>query len=175
MKPRDAVVRPPPRRGIELRFVLGFCALATVFEFVFVGFIDQTVWYERYLALNAHGAEAILNLCRVPAESMGSSLFLDSSVVAVKRGCDPTEPFVLFAIAALLFPASRRRKILGVIAAFLFLQALNLVRIASLLLFHRYRPEFFLTAHLSVWPVAIIVFTLAGWILWALGGRASRG
>ena len=55
---------------------------------------------------------------------------------------------------------------MGLVLGILWLQALNQLRIVSLLLIGRHYMSVFETAHLTVWPTFLIVITVVTWIVW---------
>lgn len=161
-------------RKPELRFILFFSLLAGLFEFFLVAFVDQMAWYESYLSLNAHCSASLVRILGVEVDASERTLVVGNRVVKIVRNCDAIEPAAFFVIAVLLFPASRMRKTVGLVAGVLLIEALNVLRIASLLFSLQYYPVWFEQLHLRVWPAAMILFILAFWALWALWALGSR-
>ena len=89
--------------------------------------------------------------------------------ITVRRGCDAVEPSCFFCAALLAFPAPWVRKVLGILAGAVLLQALNLLRIVSLYFIGLHYPRFFNPAHVEIWPALFILVAIAlwgGWIGW---------
>jgi exosortase H (IPTLxxWG-CTERM-specific) len=168
-----------PAVRYELRFVLIFAACALAFELAFVTLIDQSTWFEGHLAFNARASAALLRALGFAAAGRGPSLELGATALDVRSGCDAVEPTGLFLIAVLLFPASWRQRLSGVLAGALLLQALNVLRVASLALVYPRSSRFFELLHLTIWPLVMILVALLAWVLWArrsgrcTGQRAS--
>lgn len=161
-----------PRRG--LRFVLILVALAVAFELAFVGYLANGELYASYLELNVRATERLLRLLGVGASSEGLTLTAGGGSIVVRRGCDAVEPAALFLFAVLLFPASWPRRLGGALAGVALLSALNLVRLASLVLLQPRSEKAFQILHLAVWPTVMIACAVALWVMWALAAQRPR-
>ena len=78
---------------------------------------------------------------------------------------------IVLLYALLAFPGPWKRKLAGMLAGIVALQALNLVRIVSLYMLGSRYPSMFAPMHLEVWPAFFIVVAIAlfvGWKGWAL-------
>lgn len=89
--------------------------------------------------------------------------------VMVSSGCNAVEVSILFAAAVLAFPAPIQARLIGAAAGVAALQALNLLRIISLLILARYAQKAFDFFHLYVWDAFIMldgVMLFLGWHHW---------
>lgn len=131
---------------------------------------DQTLYH--YLRANAWLSNGILNL--LGQGTHVSDVTIASSTtpfaIAIRRGCDAVEPTWLLCAAILAFPGPWKRKLTGMLAGIVILQALNLVRIVTLYLVGSRFPTMFPSMHLEIWPALFIVVAIAlfiGWKGWA--------
>ena len=167
------------RKGPLFRFGAGFAGLIALFSAItlvpfFQGFVAV------YLQLDARLASVVLNGLGQHTRHAGDSIVSSRFAVAVLSECSANE-FVVFLWAGLLaFPATLRRKIVGLVLGTLGIFFINLVRIVTLFLVGAYRPRFFATVHEELWPglfiIAMILF-VAGWASWATrqqGPHAAR-
>jgi exosortase/archaeosortase family protein len=133
--------------------------------------VDRVLY--SYLEANAWASNLILNLLRQGTQVSEVTIRSADPVfaIAIRRGCDAIEPTGLLCGAILAFPGPFLRKVIGMLAGVVILQALNLVRIVTLFLIGSHLPAFFPTAHLEVWPALFIITAIVcfvGWKGWAL-------
>ncbi|MBK6727731.1 MAG: exosortase H [Xanthomonadales bacterium] len=97
--------------------------------------------------------------------------------VTIERGCNGVEAVIILFAAIFAFPAPWKHRLLGFLAGFVAIQALNLVRIISLFYLgewetakcipgeecHRVWFEWF---HLYLWQALIILDALVVWLVW---------
>ena len=85
-----------------------------------------------------------------------------------RSGCDAVETTALFICAALAFPTSFLRKVVGIIAGAFVLAMLNLVRVVSLFLIGVHLPSIVDVMHIEVWQGLFIIFAVILWVVWLL-------
>lgn len=73
---------------------------------------------------------------------------------------------MIYAVAVLTFPASWRSRIIGIIAGFLVIQILNLIRIVALAYAGVYHRDLFDLIHLYVAQGVMIVVALATFVIY---------
>lgn len=97
--------------------------------------------------------------------------------VTIERGCNGVEAVIILFAAIFAFPAPWKHRLLGFVAGFFAIQALNLVRIISLFYLgewetskcvvgaecHRVWFDWF---HLYLWQALIILDALVVWLIW---------
>ena len=141
-----------------------YCLLALPFS--------EKVLYS-YLEVNASASHFILNL--LGQDTSVSEVTIRSTsasfAIAIRRGCDAIEPTGLLCAAILAAPGLVARKLVGMVAGAIILQALNLVRIVTLFLVGNHFPRgLFDSVHLEIWPALFILVAVAcfvGWKGWA--------
>lgn len=126
-----------------------------------------------YLKANAWASSGILDVLGQHTHVSDVTISSASSTfaIAIRRGCDAVEPTWLLCAAILAFPGPWKRKLAGMLAGIVALQALNLVRIVSLYMLGSRYPSMFAPMHLEIWPAFFIVVAISlfvGWKGWAL-------
>jgi len=86
--------------------------------------------------------------------------------IAVRRGCDPAEPVMLFGAAVMAYPAPLPRKVWGFLLGASTLFGINLLRIVTLYLAGRAHLPWFESLHQEWWPAAYVVAAIALWLVW---------
>jgi exosortase H (IPTLxxWG-CTERM-specific) len=86
--------------------------------------------------------------------------------VAVAGGCNGVEVCLIMAAALLAFPAPILARVGGVLVCIISIQAINLLRIASLLFLARYAPDWFEFFHTYVWDAVILLDAILIFFLW---------
>jgi exosortase H (IPTLxxWG-CTERM-specific) len=123
-----------------------------------------------YLEANAWISSGILNLLGQGTQVSEVTIRSPAFAIAIRRGCDAVEPTWLLCAAIVAFPGTWRRKLAGIGAGIVALQALNLIRIVTLYLIGSRLPALFPSAHLEIWPAVFIVVAImlfVGWKGWA--------
>ena len=121
--------------GVGLRrFALTYLILMGVF-FILIGFepilkvIDVNGLYtQAIVAITA----SILSVLGIPATCQGSVIALFSMSLDVKFGCNGLEAVMIYSVAVIAFPASWKKKLIGIAAGFAVIQIVNILRIVGL-------------------------------------------
>jgi len=149
-----------------LRFLGVFFAFVTVYYALTLSpWVDANAIFP-VLKVSARETSAILKVIGIKTTTEGVVVRGIDHAVAVRRGCDPLEPIVLFSAGVIAFPATWRRKIPGLIVGGAFLFVFNLLRIASLYLLGANKSPLLESAHMVWWPAFFIVCSLILWVLW---------
>lgn len=153
------------QRRPVLRFVLVFAASLLLFQLLFA--IAGSAPFDAYLALCARAAGHALTWIGSDVVVQGNRLAVDGATFEVSAACSGLQPLAMLAIAMLAFPSSWRARASGLAAGALVVLALNLVRIASLCWIEVRWPASFELFHLPLWPVALILGSIALRSIWA--------
>ena len=152
--------------GKGARFLARFGILVAVYYLLTaLPWVDRHVLYP-VLELNARGVSALLNLLGHETTHQGIAIHGPRFSVAVRRGCDPLEPIMLFGAAVLAFPGAWKGKFWGLAAGSLFFCGLNLVRILTLYLAGQSQAAWFDTLHQEAWPALFILLAVLLWAAW---------
>jgi exosortase H (IPTLxxWG-CTERM-specific) len=116
------------------RFMITYLILMASFFFI-IGFtplqkiIDVNGLYTRGVVLIT---AKILSALHISASCTGSIINLPSISLDVRFGCNGLEAVMIYSVAVLAFPAPWLKKVYGIIAGFLIIQAINILRIVGL-------------------------------------------
>jgi exosortase family protein XrtM len=97
--------------------------------------------------------------------------------MTVVSECSASEFGIFLWASILAFPATLRRKIVGIVLGTLAVGFVNLVRLVTLFLIGVYRPHFFTPVHEELWPglfVIAVIFFVIGWVSWAIREEQSH-
>jgi exosortase H (IPTLxxWG-CTERM-specific) len=86
--------------------------------------------------------------------------------VSIEAGCNGVEATIVLVAAMLAFPATWRRKIVGLALGIVAVQGLNVVRVISLFYLGQWSAQAFEFAHQYVWQALIMLDVLIIWLLW---------
>lgn len=86
--------------------------------------------------------------------------------VSIEAGCNGIEASIVLVAAMLAFPASLKRKLIGLTAGILAVQGLNIIRVISLFYLGQWSFDAFDFAHRYVWQALIMLDVLIVWLLW---------
>lgn len=137
--------------GIK-RFALTYLLLMGVFFFI-IGFvplqnvIDVNGVYTRGVVAVT---SKVLDILNVPSTCSGSIIRLPSIALDVKFGCNGLEAVMIYSVAVIAFPASWKRRIIGIAAGFAVLQVVNILRIAGLAYSGVHFPGLFEYIHIYI-------------------------
>lgn len=121
--------------GLSLRrFALTYLALMSAF-IILIGYqpilklIDVNgIYTQAIVAITA----SILSFLGIASASHGSVIELISISLDIKFGCNGLEAVMIYAVAVIAFPASWKKKIFGIVAGFVVIQIVNILRIVGL-------------------------------------------
>ena len=99
-------------------------------------------------------------------EIKGSIIHLKGISLDVRFGCNGLEAFFIYIAAILSFPASKKKKLFGILIGFLIIQGLNILRIAALCLCAVYLKKYFYYFHIYVAQGIMIAFALILFLFW---------
>ena len=85
----------------------------------------------------------------------------------VRNGCNGVEAVILLAAAIFAFPATLRSRLIGVSAASVAIELLNLVRLSSLFWLGEHYRHVFDFFHVAVWQSLVILAAISIFILWS--------
>ncbi|WP_311223050.1 MULTISPECIES: exosortase H [unclassified Acidovorax] len=95
--------------------------------------------------------------------------------VSIEPGCNGIEACIVLFAAIMAFPSTWRHKLMGLVAGFVAVQALNVVRVISLFYLGQWNTAVFDFAHEFLWQGLIMLDVLVVWLLWVrAGARAAR-
>lgn len=151
-----------------VRFVVIFMVLL-ISLFVFY----LLPWGQNYMATPITSAVAkvsvtVMMLFDKSVVSQGIAILdqVTGQGIEVVAGCNGMEAVIILFAAVFAFPATFRQKVLGFIAGFFAIHALNIVRIVSLYYLAKHSMTWFEWFHLYVWQMLIILDALVVWLLW---------
>jgi exosortase H (IPTLxxWG-CTERM-specific) len=122
----------------------------------------------------AVASAAILNAFGQHVTVSGVVLTAGSDAVSIQNGCNGIEAVVFLLAAILAFPATWRQRAVGLVAAVATIQILNLVRVVTLFLINKYKPNLFELFHLAVWQTVIGGAAIALFYVWTTRVHAQR-
>ena len=86
--------------------------------------------------------------------------------VSIESGCNGVEAAIVLIAGIMAFPARTTHKLVAISAGFIFVQALNIVRIISLFYLGQWNYSVFEWFHLYLWPVLIMLDVLVVFALY---------
>mgnify|MGYP001178913483 CR=1 FL=1 len=144
------------------RFVLIFCGvLGALFAIEMLNPVQRAV-IQPFTALLANVSTAVI----VPFDATviaEGRILRDATTgfaVSIEAGCNGVEATIVLVAGIVAFPASLRHKMISILVGFLFVQALNIVRIISLFYLGQWNYTVFEWFHLYLWPVLIMLDVL---------------
>lgn len=151
-----------------LRFVITYVLLMGVF-FLLLGLkpvqdvVDINGGYSNAIVFMT---AKMLGLLGVTSTVQGSVIHLPSISLDVEFGCNGLEAVMIYSVAVLTFPATWKNRLLGIVAGFLVIQVLNLIRIVALAYAGVYHRDLFDLIHLYVAQGVMIAVALATFVLY---------
>ena len=118
---------------------------------------------------------AVAGVCGVLMRTFDASITTSGNVigshadpfaVVIEAGCNGLEATFVLVAAMLAFPAPWRHRFQGLVVGVVAVQALNVVRVASLFYLGRWNRDVFEWAHLYVWQALIMLDVLIVWVVW---------
>jgi exosortase H (IPTLxxWG-CTERM-specific) len=165
---------PDPARRRSLLFLGKFIALLVVFYFVVAWRPVNDAVVVPFTAGVARVSAAALRLIGEDASVFGTEIRSARFAVNIENGCNGVETALLFGAAVLAFPAPWRRRLLGLVAGFVAIQAINLVRVVSLFWIGAHRPSLFSSSHTVLWQSIVVLCGVLLFLAWATREQKAR-
>jgi exosortase H (IPTLxxWG-CTERM-specific) len=109
----------------------------------------------------------------------GTTIFFGPFPVEIIEECSGIYEALLLGAALLAFPTAWYKTALGFAIGFPLIYAMNIARIAVLMVIGRYSPQHFEFLHLYFWQGTMVLMVASTWLLWVLwvvrGSAAPRG
>lgn len=170
----DAAAASPSPRRRSLLFLGRFLALLVAFYALVAWNPVNDAVIVPFTAAIARVSGALLNAAGEKVSVAGTLIRSDRFAVEIENGCNGVEAALLFVSAVLAFPASWSRRLAGLVAGFLAIQALNFVRVVSLFWVGAHRPALFSSSHTVLWQSAVVLASVLFFLFWASwSGRRS--
>ncbi len=118
----------------------------------------------------------ILKTVHLSCTYQGSIITLPGIALDVKFGCSGLEAVMIYSVAVIAFPASWKKKLLGIVAGFIIIQVINIIRIAALAYAGVHFRNFFEYIHIYAAQGIMIAVSLAiffAYIRYAQGRHAG--
>lgn len=155
-----------------LKFLLGFIGCMVLFYLFYYSSFYKNILEEPFLQAQARISNLFLRL-------LGHDTVVDHAIISsnefavnIKNGCDGLEAIAILLSGILIFPASMKLKLQGMLWGVVTLFILNLLRIAGLYLIGLYfSPTVFEIMHVQggfILFTMISVILLFIWINWAV-------
>ena len=144
------------------KFLLIFCSvLAVLFAIEMLNPVQEAVIHP-FTAVLADVSTAVILPFDDTVIAQGRILrdATTGFAVSIEAGCNGVEAAIVLIAGIVAFPASIRHKVIAILAGFLFVQALNIVRIISLFYLGQWNYTVFEWFHLYLWPVLIMLDVL---------------
>ncbi|HYX20855.1 MAG TPA: exosortase H [Thermoanaerobaculia bacterium] len=161
-----AAATASPRRRSVL-FLVRFVALLVAFYAVIAWNPVNDAVVVPFTAAIARVSGVLLNALGEHVSVAGTAIRSDRFAVEIENGCNGVEAALLFVSAVLAFPAPWPRRLAGLAAGFLAIQALNFVRVVSLFWVGAHRPALFSSSHTVVWQSAVVLASVLLFLFWA--------
>lgn len=151
-----------------LRFFLLFLTLQlTLFGINMLNWVQQH-FVLPWTALLARMCAALVMWFDSTAAAQGKVLWNTATGfgVSIEAGCNGIEACIVLFAAVMAFPATWRHKLVGLVAGFAAVQAINVVRVISLFYIGQWNMDVFNFAHEFLWQGLIMLDVLIVWLLW---------
>lgn len=153
-------------RWARARFIVVFLVLLVAVQVVLlVPVVDEKVVRPFTAGITAVSG-VILDLLRQNVTVENTVIAGTCFAVDLKNGCNAVEATAFLLAGVLAFPAPVKRKLAGLAAGAVLLQAVNLVRVNSLYLLGCYRREWFDAFHLAIWQSVIFAIAIGFFVFW---------
>lgn len=159
-----------------LRFFLLFITIQlTLFGINMLGVVQQHLVLP-WTALLARICVALVTLFDSTAAAAGKVLWntVTGFGVSIEPGCNGIEACIVLFAAVIAFPSTWRHKLVGLVAGFVAVQALNVVRVISLFYLGQWNTDVFNFAHEFLWQALIMLDVLIVWLLWVRAGSKTQ-
>jgi len=165
---------PEPAKRRSLLFLTKFVVYLVVFYFLVAWRPVNDAVVVPFTAGVARISAGALRLIGEDASVVGTEIRSSRFAVNIENGCNGVETALLFGAAVLAFPAPWRRRLIGFLAGFGAIQAINLVRVVSLFWIGAHRPALFSSSHTVLWQSIVVLCGVLFFLAWATREQKAR-
>jgi exosortase H (IPTLxxWG-CTERM-specific) len=166
VKSRKDVKETRPLRP-RIIFVLKFCVVMIgLYGVVALNQVNDRV-IVPFTAVVSSGAAGLLSVFESGVSAAGTVMRSPRFALDVRNGCNGIEAVILLAAAIFAFPATLRSRLIGVLAAAVAIELVNLVRLSSLFWLGEHYRRIFDFFHVAVWQSLVILAAIAIFMLWS--------
>jgi exosortase H (IPTLxxWG-CTERM-specific) len=120
-----------------------------------------------FTAVVARCSAAVLRSVGGGTVAVGTVIRSPRFALDVQNGCNGIEAAILLAAAIFAFPATLRSRLIGLLAATVAIELLNLVRLSSLFWLGEHYRRIFDFFHVAVWQSLVILAAISLFVLWS--------
>lgn len=126
----------------------------------FLEYFKNTLVFFTYLLLKLLGENAIVNYQdSVVGIISGRSVFLGIPCYGLKL-------MGIFAVFIIAYPGKNFYRLLFILGGCIFIQMLNVIRLAGLVIIYTYYPQYFNINHHVIFTTAVYIFVFIMWVIW---------
>ena len=155
-----------------LKFLLGFVGCMAIFYLMYFSSFYQNQLEYPITQAQASLGNGLLHLMGYDTKAVGAAIGSNDFSIDIKNGCDGLEAIAILVSGILIFPATKRQKVKGLLWGIGILLLLNIVRIAGLFVIGlNFSKQVFDIMHVQG---GFIVFTLISvlilftWMNWVI-------
>ncbi len=163
----DVDSAPRARRAVILYLVAVVAILGAWYAFSTTGVYRRAV-SQPFSTLVAALTRAGMRGVGLAASGSGRIISSGGFAVEVRDVCNGLDVIALFSAAVLAFPTRWRRRLRGFAVGALALLALNVVRVAVLVVVGRHDPGAFEKTHYVYAQVVVVLATAILWLAWLM-------
>ncbi len=162
------MTRPSARRATVARgAVLGFLVRCLIYWGLALVLVSRIPQVERAgVSLTVRTLQLVLSLFRLPVERYGSALSVGGASVQIVADCSPHMAYLIYAAVVLAFPATWRRRLIGLVAGAFVIHVFNTARILALMAILATKRSWFEFAHIYLWQTGTVLVVFATFALW---------
>jgi len=153
------------RKG-PVRFAVVF-AIIVALIFWINSLVEPTRFMKRYIEILAASVALVLRMSPFNVVLKGSLIEFHTFAVRIIPECSGVEAMAIFCGAVIAFPATVRKKLLGIGFGVPALYIVNVLRLACLAFIGAFMSGgVFKFVHVYVWQTVFIIFVLILWLIW---------
>ena len=160
----------------ECRMIFLFLSIYAIFHFAYFQVPDdvlrEVVYYQGFGVVCVQFIHFFAPL--EPVSALHNHLQSPRADLEIVRGCDGAGALFLLLAAILAFPASIKRKVIGLVLGALLMYCLNLVRLIGLYFLVAYHNGWFLLVHTYLAPTLLVVLACLFFAWWAFGSTSIQ-
>jgi exosortase H (IPTLxxWG-CTERM-specific) len=135
--------------------------------------LEPWSWTQTYVLMPwskvlANASGIVMHLFGSNVQVQGEVLLdqATDSGIAVMGGCNGAEATLILVCALLVYPSSWRSKLIGMMAGFVAVQGVNVLRLISLFYLYLWNADLFEWVHRYLWQSLIMLDVLVYILLW---------
>jgi exosortase/archaeosortase family protein len=154
------------------RAVLGFLVRCLAYWAAALALVSRVPAVDAFgIRLTLATLQAAFGLLHIAVRRVEDVVYVGPTSVQIVSDCSPHTPYLIYAAVVLAFPATWKRRLVGLLAGAVVIHVFNTIRILALIGILIWKSAWFDFAHVYLWQTGTVLVVFTTFALWLRSTR----